>query len=88
MKGTVVATWLRTCRKIYDKSVVEKAMSSVGWKSSRIFSPADNVDDNEVRNVIEYIAKAQGIPVNELWRKIGQDNINSFFNVFSSIFST
>lgn len=86
MKGTVVATWLRTCRKIYDKSVVEKAMSSVGWKSSRIFSPADNVDDNEVRNVIEYIAKAQGIPVNELWRKIGQDNINSFFNDFPAFF--
>lgn len=86
MKGTVVATWLKTCRKIYNSDSVDEAMSSVGWKPKRIFSPAENVEDDEVKKVIEYIAQTQGVSVNELWRSIGKDNINSFFNDFPAFF--
>lgn len=86
MKGTVVATWLKTCRKIYNDDVVSDAMNSVGWKSGRIFSPAENVDDGEVRKVIGYIAKEQDMSINELWRTIGKDNILSFFNDFPAFF--
>jgi len=86
MKGTVVATWMKTCRKIYDDDVVNNAMSSVGWKIGRLFSPAENVDDDEVREVIGYIAKDKGIEIRELWRMIGKDNVLSFFSDFPAFF--
>lgn len=86
MKGTVVATWLRTCRKIYNDEVVNEAMKSVGWKLGKIFSPGENVDDEEVKKVIGFISKEENIELNELWRAIGKDNILSFFNDFPAFF--
>ncbi|MCY6371993.1 heme NO-binding domain-containing protein [Clostridium ganghwense] len=86
MKGTIVATWLKTCRKLYDDDVVSRAMNSVGWKDSKIFSPAENIDDNQVKKVIGFIADDEGIPINQLWTNIGRDNIKSFFNDFPAFF--
>lgn len=86
MKGTVVATWLKTCRKLYDDDVVNIAMNCVGWKESKIFSPVENVDDSQVKKVIGVIADENGIKINELWRNIGRDNIKSFFNDFPAFF--
>lgn len=86
MKGTVVATWLKTCRKIYDDEVVNMAMESVGWKSSKIFLPGENVEDEEIRKVIRFISDKKNVALNELWRTIGKDNILSFFNDFPAFF--
>lgn len=57
MKGTIVAAWLKTCRKLYGDEVVDKAMEESGWSSRKIFSPAENIDDNRILPVIDYIAK-------------------------------
>lgn len=86
MKGTVVATWLKTCRKIYNDDVVNTAMNSIGWKENKIFSPAENIDDSQVKKVIGVIADKNGIQINELWKNIGRDNIKSFFNDFPAFF--
>jgi methyl-accepting chemotaxis protein len=86
MKGTVVATWLKTCRKIYDDEVVNMAMESVGWKPSKIFLPGENVEDEEIRRVISFISDKKNVSVNELWRTIGKDNILSFFTDFPAFF--
>ncbi|WP_333886641.1 heme NO-binding domain-containing protein [Clostridium sp.] len=86
MKGTVIATWMRTCRKLYNDQVVNDAMSSVGWGPSKIFSPAENVNDGEIKKVIEYIAKANREDTKELWKKIGRDNINAFYKDYPAFF--
>ncbi|APM37485.1 heme NO-binding domain-containing protein [Clostridium kluyveri] len=86
MKGTVIATWMRTCRKLYNDEIVNDAMNSVGWGSSKIFSPAENVNDREVKKVIEYIAKFNNEDTKELWRKIGVDNINAFYKDYPAFF--
>lgn len=49
MKGTVVATWLRTCRSLYKDEVVNEAMEAVGWNRSKIFSPVETVEDIKVK---------------------------------------
>ena len=54
MKGTVVATWMKTNRKLFDDSIVDEAMEYVGWGSKRIFSPLENVDDQEIKKIIQY----------------------------------
>lgn len=86
MKGTVVATWMRTNRKLFGDSTVNDAMDYVGWGSSKIFSPIENVDDGEVKKIITYIAKNQNMEVGVLWRKIGQDNIKSFSQDYPAFF--
>ncbi|KEH99433.1 chemotaxis protein [Clostridium botulinum C/D str. BKT12695] len=86
MKGTIVATWLNTCRKIYDKNIVTLAMRSVGWKENRIFSPIEDVEDRYVHDIMKYISQNKNISINELWRSIGKDNINTFFKDFPAFF--
>ena len=86
MKGTVVATWLRTNRKLFGDSTANDAMEYVGWGSAKIFSPIENVDDGEVKKLIAYIAKKQNMEVGLLWRKIGQDNIQSFSHDYPAFF--
>ncbi len=88
MKGTVVATWMKTCRKLYGESVVDSAMESVGWNSSKIFSPVENVDDGQVKNVIGSISKKQNIPIDKLWGIIGKDNLIAFHRDFPAFFDT
>lgn len=86
MKGTIVATWIKTCRKLYDNEVVNQAMSSIGWENNKIFKPTENVEDSQVKKVIEYIAKLQKLEVGKLWREIGRDNVFSFYNDFPAFF--
>ena len=86
MKGTVVATWVRTNRKLFGETIVNEAMNYVGWGSTKIFSPIENVNDNEVKKIIAYIAKKQNMEVGVLWRKIGQDNIQSFSHDYPAFF--
>lgn len=86
MKGTVVSTWMKTCRKLYGESIVDDAMESVGWGARKIFTPIENVEDAKVKSVITYIAKKQNMDEKKLWRVIGQDNVKAFFKDFPSFF--
>ena len=87
MKGTVVSTWMKTCRKAYGDAIIDKAMDRAGWGSKKLFSPIENVDDKEIKQVIADIAKDVGIDIKELWRIIGKDNINSFYKDFPAFFN-
>ncbi|MBL4936474.1 heme NO-binding domain-containing protein [Clostridium sp. YIM B02515] len=86
MKGTVVATWMKTCRKLYGDSVVDRAMESNGWTSNKLFTPAENVDDQKIQSVIGSIAKSQNVDIKKLWRSIGNYNIKSFAEDFPAFF--
>ena len=86
MKGTVVSTWMKTNRKLFGDSSTNEAMDYIGWGSGKIFSPIENVDDNEVKKLIAYIAKKQNMEVGLLWRKIGQDNIQVFSQDYPAFF--
>lgn len=86
MKGTVVATWMKTSRKLYGDSVVDKAMEASGWSSGKIFSPAENVDDEKIIQVITFIAKSENIDIKTLWRSIGRYNLKSFAEDFPAFF--
>lgn len=86
MKGTVVATWMRTCRKLYSNDTVDKAMDLVGWGASKIFSPIENVDDTKVKEAISLIARENNIEVKKVWKEIGLDNINTFCKDYPAFF--
>lgn len=86
MKGTVVATWLRTCRKLYGDDIVNSAVNSVGWDSKKIFTPAESVDDEKVKAFIKFVSDNKNIGIDALWKSIGKDNIQSFHKDFPSFF--
>ncbi|EJO5347494.1 heme NO-binding domain-containing protein [Clostridium botulinum] len=85
MKGTVVATWVKTCKKLYGEQVVEQAMNAVGWKG-KIFSPMENVEDTKVKDMINKIASNVNMDVKTLWGQIGEDNLKAFNNDYPAFF--
>lgn len=85
MKGTVVATWVKTCKKLYGEDAVGQAMNAVGWEG-KIFSPMDNVEDIKVKDMIKKIAINVNKDVKTLWRQIGEDNLKTFNNDYPAFF--
>ncbi|EJP6473096.1 heme NO-binding domain-containing protein [Clostridium botulinum] len=85
MKGTVVATWVKTCRKLYGEEVVDQAMNAVGWQG-KIFSPMENVEDIKVKDMINRIANNANRDIKTLWGQIGQDNLKAFNNDYPAFF--
>jgi len=61
-------------------------MDFVGWGSSRVFSPAEEINDNDIKKFIDKMASMQNITTEKLWRAIGQDNIYSFAKVYPVFF--
>ena len=86
MKGTVVATWIKTCKRAYGEEITKQAMASSGWAGDKIFSPLENVDDKSIKNVMEYIARATNQEVREVWNTVGRGNAESFKQDFPAFF--
>src|SRR3712207_1339373 len=86
MKGTVVSTWISTCKSLYGEDTVTKSMTKVGWSSDKIFTPLESVDDTKVKDLIKFIADSKSITTKELWLKIGTNNIRQFSQSYSIFF--
>ena len=86
MKGTVVATWIQTAKKLWGEDVVAAVMEQNGWPANRIFLPLEDVDDQTIKKFIELLNHNLNIPVAQLWYEIGRDNILSFSQAYPSFF--
>jgi len=86
MKGTVVATWIKTCRKLFKDSSVEKALQAVGFPDDGRFSPLVDVDDQKVFDFVRNVASAINEPLDSVWKKIGIDNISTFQSNYPAFF--
>lgn len=80
MKGTVVNTWIKTCKKVYDPEHVHAALKSVDFKEDVVFSPLVDVEDEKVFKFVEHMAGNTGKEVASVWNDIGVDNIQAFKN--------
>lgn len=78
MKGTVVSTWIRTCRDLYGNDITNKALKSVEWSEDRIFAPLEDVEDKKIFKFIENMSREINMDGNELWEIIGENNLNKF----------
>lgn len=78
MKGTVVSTWVRTCRDLYGNEVINKSLKSINWSEDIIFTPLEDVEDKKIFSLIESISKNVNVPINELWQIIGENNLTKF----------
>ena len=78
MKGTVVSTWLRTCRDLYGNEVINKSLKSVNWSENIVFTPLEDVNDTQIFSLIQTIADNVGTSINGLWQVIGENNLQKF----------
>lgn len=88
MKGTAVSAWFKTCRKLYGDSFVDDAMVHVGFDATKVFSPAEDVNDEKIEKFIHYVTREKNISEKELWLKIGHDNIYSFAEELPTFFKS
>ncbi len=78
MKGTVVSTWIRTCRDLYGDEIINHCLRNVNWPEGIIFTPLEDVEDEKIFSFINIIAEKVGVSVNDLWKVIGENNLNKF----------
>lgn len=78
MKGTVVSTWIRTCRDLYGDKTINHCLRNVNWPENIIFSPLEDVEDEKIFSLINIIADKVGVSVKDLWKVIGENNLNKF----------
>lgn len=88
MKGTAVSAWFKTCRKLYGDSFVDDAMVHVGFDATKVFSPAEDVNDEKIEKFIHYVTREKNISEKELWLKIGHDNVYSFAEELPTFFKS
>lgn len=86
MKGTVVSTWITTCKRLYTEDLVYKAMEANGIDRSRIFSPLEDVDENLVKNLFVKISAIAGVKPEDMWKEIGLENIETFYTTYPGFF--
>ena len=86
MKGTVVSSWIVSCRKLFGNSIVDKALQSYQFPSGYIFSPLEDVDDKTATGLIDDIGKAVGKSHQEIWGTMGEENIKTFSENYPGFF--
>ncbi len=86
MKGTVVATWIKSMEDICGKDVVDKCLQKNSWGEDRVINPMEDIEDSGIIKIVNEVAESAGISTSQLWKQIGRTNIKSFSAWFPSFF--
>ncbi|WP_196593050.1 heme NO-binding domain-containing protein [Pectinatus sottacetonis] len=86
MKGTIVGTWVRTCKKLWGNDLVKEVMQEIGLESNHIFLPSEDINDATAQSLGNIIAKKLGKSSAEIWHAIGRDNAETFFEFYPGFF--
>ncbi len=86
MKGTVVSSWVESCRKLYGNDVVNQALKANSLPSDYIFSPLEDISDKIATGIVVDIGKAVGKDQQEIWLVMGEENIKTFSKNYPGFF--
>ncbi|MGF7146042.1 methyl-accepting chemotaxis protein [Anaerotaenia torta] len=86
MKGTVVSTWVESCKVLFGKEVVGKALQYYHLSPDVVFSPLEDVDDKIALGVVDQIGEYVGKDHEEIWRIMGEQNISTFSKSYPGFF--
>jgi methyl-accepting chemotaxis protein len=87
MKGTVVSTWIKSCRELYGQEVVDQALTQAHVAVDKTFSPLEDVEDKVVESIMGYIAKTKNLQIDDLWERMGRINIKTFHKDYPAFFN-
>ena len=86
MKGTVVATWVETARRVWGDEAASRAMAQAGWPNDKMFTPTEDVDDQRIRKFAMDLAQQMGKTEDDIWLVLGKDNIRTFQEAYPAFF--
>ena len=86
MKGTVVSTWVESCRKLFGNEVVNEALKTNGLSEDHIFTPMEDVEDKVAKGIVDYVGDTCGKTHEEIWFTMGEENILTFSKRYSGFF--
>lgn len=86
MKGTVVSSWIESCRKLYGKDIVDQALKKNSLQTDIIFSPLDDVNDQIALGIVDQVGALVGKNHEEIWRVMGEENIKTFSELYPGFF--
>ena len=86
MKGTVVSSWMQSCRKLFGDSVVNNALEHYQLSADHIFTPIEDVADNVATGLVDYIGNKVGKNHEEIWGLMGEENIKTFSQLYPGFF--
>lgn len=86
MKGTVVSSWIESCRKLFGDKIVNEALEAHQLPVDRVFTPLEDVKDNIATGIIDHIGNAVGKNHKEIWGTMGQENIKTFSKNYPGFF--
>ena len=86
MKGTMVSVWVRTSRKLFGDDLIDEALESVGMPRDKVFTPTEDVPDDQARGIVTYIARKLKKDEDDTWMEIGIDNVYTFSQDYPAFF--
>lgn len=86
MKGTVVSTWMESCRKLFGDQVVNSALEHYHLSSDHIFTPIEDVADDVALGLVDTIGNSVGKNHQEIWGLMGEENIKTFSRIYPGFF--
>ncbi len=86
MKGTVVSSWVESCRKLYGNEVVNNALKNFNLSNEHIFTPFEDVEDRVARGIVDHIGNQMGKTTKEIWNTMGEENIKTFSKLYPGFF--
>lgn len=86
MKGTVVSSWVESCRKLFGNQVVNQALQANGLEAEHIFSPLEDIEDSVAKGVIDKVGSLVGKNHKDIWATMGEENIKTFSKNYPGFF--
>ena len=86
MKGTVVSSWVESCRSLFGNDVVNQALKENKLEINVIFSPLEDVEDKVALGIVDYVGNSVGKDHKEIWRIMGEQNIQTFSKNYPGFF--
>ncbi len=86
MKGTIVSTWVETCRTLYGNDIVRQALKTFNLPIDVVFTPLEDVEDKVAIGIVDQVGVLAGKDHQEIWRAMGEQNIQTFSQRYPGFF--
>lgn len=86
MKGTVVSSWVESCRILFGDEIVNQALTANGLSKEVMFTPLEDVKDSTALGIVDYVGSLTGKNHEEIWGIMGEQNIRTFSKIYQGFF--
>ncbi len=86
MKGTVVSSWIQSCRGLFGDEAVNKALEKYNMPQDKIFTPFEDVEDSVAKGLVDTIGNSMNKSHAEIWGLMGEENIKTFSTNYPGFF--